>query len=300
MEAMRVLLALDPSLAAGSDERRPLGLALELDLPEMVDLLVDAGAPLEPPSPYPHTQFSWAITIRSLRAARRLGERGAHVDLWCAAGLGDVERMRTFFDAEGTPVPGASRHGSTRYDPYQIPLPKPPSDPIELISDALYIACRNGQLEAARFLLDRGADTKFRGFDGAPALHWAAFGGNTALVTLLLERGADPKQGGGQYDSPYREFAVRTPILWSWLAALKRAVAGDPSLIHERSASFGPPLHAAAEKGLDEYVAFLLESGADVHAVDHAGRTAIECAKLAENADAAARVILLVEAAGAH
>lgn len=296
-EAVRVLLELDSSLALGNSEIHPLGVALEADLPSMVDLLADAGAPLEPSSPYPHTAFSWAITLGALRGAQRLAERGVQVDLWCAAGLGNVERVRCFFDAEGKPVPGASRHGATRYDADSKVLPKPPSDPIELISDALYIACRNGQLDVARVLLEHGADPGLEGFFAAPALHWAAFSGNAALVQLLLAHGANPEQPGGPWRCKYRQFAVRTPIEWSWLRALQNAVGGDPSLVHERDATWGPPLHAAAAKGLDEYVRLLIDCGADVHALDASGRTALDCAKLADDSEARARVSAVIEAA---
>ncbi len=298
-EAVRVLLELDTTLANGGGDCSPLGLALERDLPEFVDLLVDAGAPIGAPSSYPHNDLSWAITVGSLRAARRLVARGAQADLWCASGLGDVERMRSFFDEAGRPLPGASLHGATRYDESGQELPKPPSDPIEVISDALYIACRNGQFEAAQFLLDRGANPAFEGYVRAPSLHWAAASGNRALVELLLERGANPDQKDGRQRS-YRQFAIRQPIEWSWAKGVKNALTIDPSLLEERDATWGPPLHAAAAQGLDEHVEILLEAGADPLGLDHAGRTALECAKLAPQSDAASRVVALLEAAGAR
>ena len=295
LEAVRVLLELDATLAQGAG----LGLAAAGDLPEIVDLLIDAGAPIDAPSSYPHNDLSWAITIGSLRAVRRLVARGAQVDLWCASGLGDVERIRSFFDEAGRPVPGASRHGATRYDESGKELPKPPSDPIELISDALYIACRNGQLEAARFLLDRGANPAFEGYVRAPSLHWAAASGNRVLVDLLLERGADPEQKDGRQRS-YRQFAIRQPIEWSWPQGVRNALAIDPLLLEERDAMWGPPLHEAAAQGLDEHVQILLEAGADPLCLDHAGRTALECAQMPAQSDATSRVVALLEAAVAR
>ncbi|HWZ91117.1 MAG TPA: hypothetical protein VNW92_19785, partial [Polyangiaceae bacterium] len=114
--ALRLLLAQDASLADGFGDRRPLALAAERDLPNLIDILLDAGASFEPEQSYPHAPLSWSLTTQSLRAARRLAERGAPVDLWCAAGLGDVERMRAFFDEHGQVKPRASRYGATRYD----------------------------------------------------------------------------------------------------------------------------------------------------------------------------------------
>jgi ankyrin repeat protein len=295
VETVKVLLAVDRSLAEGWGQRRPLQQAAQCDLPDVIDLLLDAGASFEPDHGWPHTPLSWSITTHSLAAARRLAERGVPVDLWCAAGLGDIERMRSFFDDRGQPIPNASRHGATRYDEQGNRLPKPPSDPVELISDALYIACRCGQVDAARFLLDHGANPSFAGYAVAPALHWAAFSGHHDVVELLLARGADAEQIDGRFRCKYRQFAVRGPIEDPWLAALKRALAGDPSLVHERDATWGPPLHAAAARGLVEHVRLLLESGADVRALDHAGRTVLECVALAENREGAEKIRALLQ-----
>lgn len=295
---VRVLLGLDPTLATGDAEFWPLGDAGEHDLPDIVDALIEAGAPVDATKPYPHDDLSWAITVGSLRAARRLIAHGAKADLWCASGLGDLERMKAFFDATGRPVPGASRYGATRYDSSGQALPKPPSDPIDLISDALYIACRNGQLEAARFLLDRGANPRFEAYQRAPALHWAASSGNRALVELLLARGADPDQVDG-HERKYLQFAIRNPIEWCWDRGLKNALAIDQTLLEARDANWGPPLHEAASRGHDELVEILLKAGANPRGRDHADRSALECAKLAEPNERATRVTALLEAAGA-
>ncbi len=295
-EALRLLLAQDGSLAEGWGDRRPLAHAAERDRARAIDLLLDAGASLEPAHGYQHPPVSWAITTHSLGAARRLVERGAPLDLWCAAGLGWVERLPEFFDADGRPLPNASRYGSTRFDSDGKALPKPPTDPRDVLSDALYIASRNGQLEAARYLLDRGADPAFEGFALAPALHWAAFSGNHALILLLLERGADPEQRDGTYSCTYRQFGVRNPIEWEWLGALERALSGDRSLANEHDAVWGPPLHVAATKGLDEHVHALLAAGADPRLLDHAGHTALDCARNASS-PAAARIIAMLESA---
>jgi len=297
VEAVRALLTLDASLAHGAGDRNPLRQAAGLDHAKMLDLLLAAGASFHDASGAPHDPLSWAITTRAFGAAEHLAERGAPLDLWCAAGLGDVVRVAPFFDEQGRVLPNASRYGATRFDVDGKILPKPPTDPVEVISDALYIAARNGQLEVARFLLDRGADPSFEGYVGAPALHWAAFSGNRELVQLLRDRGADPAQRDRRLNVTYRQFAVRVPIEWEWLGALERALSGDASLVHERGDQWGPALHAAAAQGLDEHVHALLAAGADVHALDHAGRTALEAASQTENSPARARILAMLESA---
>jgi ankyrin repeat protein len=69
------------------------------------------------------------------------------------------------------------------------------------VSAAFVLACRNGHTDAARFLLDRGADVDARGFFGATGLHWAAHNGHADTVRFLLEAGADATLRDAQFDS---------------------------------------------------------------------------------------------------
>ena len=59
-----------------------------------------------------------------------------------------MEHLQSFFDEHGSLRQGAARTGSTRLSPEGNRLQCPPVTPIEQISDALYIACRNAQVEA--------------------------------------------------------------------------------------------------------------------------------------------------------
>ena len=60
------------------------------------------------------------------------------------------------------------------------------------MSSPLYHACRNGDTERVRQLLDEGAPVDEKGEYGYTALMWASKRGHTEVVQLLLDNGASP------------------------------------------------------------------------------------------------------------
>lgn len=101
----------------------------------VLDALLDAGADIDAPGAVlgGGTPLADARGFAQWQAAHRLVQRGAQTTLMDAASLGLIERLQDVFA-------GAL-----------------PPDPDE-ISRALWGACHGGQLEAAQYLLDRGAD----------------------------------------------------------------------------------------------------------------------------------------------
>ena len=57
---------------------------------------------------------------------------------------------------------------------------------------ALYLACAEGHLQVARYLIDAGCDTSVSDVNECTALHVACIRGHSAVVRLLLHRGAEP------------------------------------------------------------------------------------------------------------
>ena len=83
----------------------------------------------------------------------------------------------------------------------------------QVLDAALGYAAYWGRLEAAQFLVERGADVNgrppnfyYRGDPGSTALHKAADGNRAALVRWLLVRGADPTLGDRNYNSTPRDW----------------------------------------------------------------------------------------------
>lgn len=150
----------------GPHKETPLHWAASSDDVEVIDALLDHGADIEAPGSVIDggTALADAVAFGQWRAARRLLERGARTLLWQAAALGLVDRMRQHFF--GDTAPGSA--GITR---------------------AFWCACHGGQREAAEYLLKRGADINWIGYDGLTPLDAAARTGAEDLVHWLSGRG---------------------------------------------------------------------------------------------------------------
>jgi ankyrin repeat protein len=147
----------------------PLHWAASSDDVDVLDALIDGGADIEAPdgSIGGGTPLDDAVGYGQWRAARRLVERGARVyRLWHAAALG----MQSFVEAH-----------------FAAPARATPED----INVAFWQACHGGQLQAAEYLLERGANVNWRPpwAKGRP-LDIAESSGNKDLVLWLRGKGA--------------------------------------------------------------------------------------------------------------
>jgi ankyrin repeat protein len=206
---VRTLLNNDVSLAKakGKHELTALHRAAEKDQPEAAETLLAAGAELEAKVSWGMTPLEWAANMGARRAAEVLLARGADLTHWAAAGLGMIDAVRSFWHEDGTLKPGSGHRRPKQQGQDTWTWIEPTEDFDEIVSDAFYIACRNGHTGVARFLLDRGADVNFRGFFGGTGLHWAAINGHKETVEFLLANGADTSLEDYQFQS--------TPLGWA-------------------------------------------------------------------------------------
>jgi ankyrin repeat protein len=175
--------------ARGSHDRTALHVAAERDLPDVAEALLGAGAEREAETTWGMTPLQWAANMDSATTARVLITHGARLNLFAAAGLGLLDEVRGCWQG-GRLRPGVGQpRARKRADGGGRKAPVP-WDVREVLSDAFYVACRNGHTDVARFLLQRGADVDARGFFGGTALHWAAGHGHLETVQLLLAHGA--------------------------------------------------------------------------------------------------------------
>jgi ankyrin repeat protein len=179
-DALAALLQTDPRLAAARD---PQGVPLLMQAvyrqqPEIVALLLERGAPVDAFAAaalgdLPALQAQLAAAPGLLDEFSPDGFTLLHL----AAFFGRTELVSELLSRGANA--GAVANNATQVQP-------------------LHSAAALQQLEAARLLVATGADVNARQQGGWTPLHAAAAGGDLALARLLLEHGADPRQPNDQ------------------------------------------------------------------------------------------------------
>ena len=186
------------------------------DLEEpLMQVLADAGASFNTGNGRLLWQALAQWRAPDLELAARLVAHGAETDLRFAAALGDVDGMRSYFDTDGALRVSAGR--------LFRPSGRDTKKTAELLTDqqvldeAFSYAVYTGQLAAAAWLLERGADIDSRpayvlDFPSGPdlgftALHKAVIARNLDSIRFLIERSVDPTIEDARWGSSPRRWA---------------------------------------------------------------------------------------------
>jgi uncharacterized protein len=190
---------------AGADINGPLGAAACIDNVEIAELLLDRGAAINGMgswSPLEETLYWRNYQVRDLLLARGASTHNLRI----ASGLGRLDLIESFFRSDGSLKSEAGKidwpFGELEKSnlncgikaELQAKIAQWSDDPQDIINNAFVYACNNNQIDAARLLLEKGAQLNAipPGFDFAgTGLHYAAHNGDQAMVEFLLERGAD-------------------------------------------------------------------------------------------------------------
>ncbi len=209
LPAVRQLIEDNPELVNATGDHRVTALhaAAEKNQTEAAAILLDAGAELEAETTWGMTPLQWAANMGSGEVGGLLVSRGAHLNLWAAAGLGLVDEVQSFIEPPGHLKPGAEQKRHRQKSDGEWEIIPAPSDFKEAISDGFYVACRNGKTEVARILLGHGANVDSVGFFGGTALHWAAINGHAQTVEFLKQNGARLDLRDEQFQSTPAEWA---------------------------------------------------------------------------------------------
>jgi ankyrin repeat protein len=193
---------------AGAELNEPLIAAASLNNRSVAELLIDRGAAVDGVRGWSPLEEGLYWDSRDVVAL--LLERGAKIqNLRTAAGLGRTDLIENYFDADGTLKPEAGRINwpwggldTIAASNHDAPGRKKLSDRVSswsqdqqgIVNNAFVYACMHGHIDAAKLLLEKGAELNVipGGFDYAgTGLHYAALNGHRAMVEFLLDQGAD-------------------------------------------------------------------------------------------------------------
>ena len=151
----------------GGHAETPLHWAASSNDVAVVDALLDEGADIEAAGAVlgGGSPLADAAGFGNWEAARRLVERGATTRLKDAAALGLMDRIRAMFLAPDLPTE-------------------------EDVTRALWSACHGDQRAAAEFLVDKGGDVDWIGWDDLTPIDVARSSGADELVAWLRSIGA--------------------------------------------------------------------------------------------------------------
>ncbi|MEM7128252.1 MAG: sigma-70 family RNA polymerase sigma factor [Chloroflexota bacterium] len=210
----------------------PLHVAVTYGNREMIDLLLKKGADINAKDPEGQRPLDLVVGWNQ-PIADFLLERGAEIDIFAAAILGDLDGVEAFLAEDSDLATTRGPEGAT----------------------PLHVAAT---VEIAELLLAHGADINaLDSYTRRPPIGWAA--GGLPVRQFLLEQGATVD-------------TIMLACRIGDLPRVKEFLATDPSLLHTKTESWDDHgegatlLHIAAAKGGVEMTRFFLEQGLDPNA----------------------------------
>jgi uncharacterized protein len=233
--------------AAAPDGATALAWASFLDLREIAEKLIAAGAKVNTANDYGETPLTLALANGDAALSEKLLKAGAdpkaarwngETALMIAAGAGSAEEVKMLLD-RGVDVNGADPNSQ---------------------QNALMWAASEGHLAVAEILIERGANAKAASKAGFTPLIFAALKNDPALTGRLLAAGANPNDA---LPDGTRILTIAASK-HSFSAAIALLDGGaDPNVADNNKTT---PLHTASEAGALDLVKKLLAKGANVNA----------------------------------
>ncbi|RMG00784.1 MAG: ankyrin repeat domain-containing protein, partial [Planctomycetota bacterium] len=122
----------------------------------------------------------FAIAMLAITGRLASAEPAETVDIFTATAAGDLDGIRAYLDAGGSPDAKQPGSGIT----------------------PLMAAAIHGRSDAAKLLIERGADVNLASGDGSTPLHAAAFFCRPEVVALLLDKGAEINRRNARSETP--------------------------------------------------------------------------------------------------
>lgn len=211
---------------------RALHYALNYGHVDVVEQLLEAGADVNAKADETWAPIHYALRGAHPELTEMLLNRNAHVDVYAAAGLGDLAKVKAFVKDQPETVHQRGPGGAT----------------------PLHFATTGA---VANFLLDQGSDVNAQDDRGRTPLTWNSE--KQEVVDVLLANGA-------YVDDIFLACALGN------VEQVAQMLDADLSLLHKhREPRTGTPLHVAADKGQLEVARLLIKRGAAVNAVTDSG-----------------------------
>lgn len=154
----------DTTLGLAATSVHPWNAGVQIAL---LETLLDHGAVIDAPGG--GNAVNGCLANGRGEAAEFLATRGGRLDIEGAAGVGQLDLVKSFFNEDGSLKANATK--------------------AQLVSGFMW-ACEYGRNNVVDFLLQKGVDVGTQDNLGQTGLHWAAIGGQLNTVKLLLARKA--------------------------------------------------------------------------------------------------------------
>ena len=141
---------------------------------------------------------------------------------------------------------------------------------------AIQRAARAGDLEGVKRILGGGVDIHDGEGECGTALHWAVAWGRDVVVDYLLDQGADV---ACRDDEGLTALHLAAKKGYTETRVLQRLLSANGCAVNLQCDAGMTALHHAAQRGRADFVALLIDAGAELGAKNEAGETALDLAR---------------------
>ena len=129
----------------------------------------------------------------------------------------------------------------------------------------IHFAVREGHLEAVRILLNAGADPEWNGYYGADLAAMARERGHEAIARLLET--ARKERGRTAPSEAHSHHPIHIAAKKGNLRRVRELLDAEPALLNQGDHTGVTPLHMAVMGSAGNVIEFLLDRGANIHAI---------------------------------
>jgi len=284
----------DVNASEGDGTWTPLAEAAYRGHSEIVKVLLSNGAEVDKADGY-YTPLYYAIWSDDNATVKALIEAGTNVNILphekdyppvaYAIWQAHVDNVKTLLDA-GATLDRKDRDGCT---PLYWAAFSSSKEVFDLIlargnyDDTVYLAARRGELEKVKAFIEDGANVNAKDAFGCTLLHWAVLADSPEVAEFLIAKEADlnVKDNTGS-----TALAVA-----NGLTMVKLLVSKGADIDARVQLRGYTRLHISCFAGERDVVQFLIGEGADIYAIDNAGREPLHRAAAGGHVDIAGLLI---------